>query len=89
MNNDGTVHTESIQKLIDAVQEYAHGIADAGNILQDASTLLKIEMTNDDVSKDFANKMDTALSNLGESVFPKLESLVEDLYKEKIKWDDV
>ena len=82
-NNTGkVVKSEQIDKLIKAVQEYAHEIQESGRTLKLASELAKNEMQNDDLSKRYTKELDDALQEL-KPVFKEIENLIEALILEK------
>ena len=87
--NSNLVQTEQIQKLINAVQAYSHEIAEAGKLLQQASSLCRTEMENDNLSIAYTNMLDNLLTEMASGVFPKLGSLVEGLSAEKKRVEEL
>ena len=87
--NSNLAQTEQIQKLINAVQTYAHEVQEAGNLLQQASNLCRTEMENDNLSVTYTNMLDKLLTELATGVFPKLDSLVNGLIAEKKRVEEL
>ncbi len=89
MAEGNLVKSEQISKLINAVQDYARDLSASGAMLQQAANLCKQEMEGDDLSVYYASYMEQKLQELVRTVYPKLEKLVEDLFEEKKRVDDV
>ena len=88
-NNSSLAKTEQIQKLINAVQTYAHEVQETGTLLNQASELCKSEMENDDLSVAYAQVLEKLLGELAVNVFPRLEALVDGLIAEKRKLEEL